>query len=62
MLTYKQLIRAERVRRLELLLARSASEALRSGWRGGPAATALQRQWWFLWQGELRRLRALEAA
>lgn len=60
MLTYKQ-IRLERVRRLEHLLVLVANEQLKLGWRGGPVAVALRRQWWFLWKNELRKLYACEA-
>lgn len=60
MLTYKQQIRAERIRRLEFLLALVANEQLKRGWRGGPAAVALRRQWWFRWKAELRKLYARE--
>lgn len=61
MLTYKQQIRAERIRRLESLLVLVANEQLKTGWRGGPAAVALRRQWWFRWKAELRKLYACEA-
>lgn len=62
MLTYKQQIRIDRAKRLEVLLALVANEQIKSGWRGGPAAVALRRQWWFRWKAELRKLYACEAA
>lgn len=61
MLTYKQQLRVERIKRIEHLLDRAAQEQWKRGYRGGPAAVALRRQWWFRWKAELKKLYACEA-
>lgn len=62
MRTYKQQIRIDRAKRLEVLLALVANEQIKSGWRGGPVAATIRTRWWFRWKTELKKLRACEAA